>query len=78
MFFFCFFFNLERYYNKTSLSVINTEKITESEMDSPFHSFCTLIRSLDQNEDSIIFDRKLRYLASDINEVLEGDENILW
>lgn len=45
---------------------------------SPFHSFCTLIRSLDQNEDSIVLDRKLRYLASDINEVLEGDENILW
>lgn len=47
-------------------------------MDSPFHSFCDLIKVIDQNEDSIILDRKLKYLASDINEVLEGDENILW
>ncbi|XP_055307152.1 myb-like protein D isoform X2 [Sitodiplosis mosellana] len=47
-------------------------------MDSPFHSFCDLIKVIDQNEDSIVLDRKLRYLASDINEVLEGDENMLW
>lgn len=47
-------------------------------MDSPFHSFCELIQSLDQHDDSIVLDRKLKYLASDINDVLEGDENILW
>lgn len=47
-------------------------------MDSPFQSFCSLIQSLDVNDDSIVLDRKLRYLASDINDVLEGDENILW
>lgn len=47
-------------------------------MDSPFHSFCALIQSLDQNDDSIVLDRKLRYLAGDINDVLEGDENMLW
>lgn len=47
-------------------------------MESPFHSFCTLIQSLDSNDDSIVLDRKLKYLASDINDVIEGDENILW
>lgn len=47
-------------------------------MDSPFYSFCTLIQSLDPNDDSIVVDRKLKYLANDINDVIEGDENILW
>lgn len=47
-------------------------------MESPFHSFCSLIQSLDPNDDSIVIDRKLRYLAGDINEVVEGDETMLW
>lgn len=47
-------------------------------MESPFHSFCSLIQSLDQHDDSIVLDRKLRYLTGDINEVVEGDENMLW
>lgn len=47
-------------------------------MDSPFHPFCSLIQSLDANDDAIVLDHKLKYLASDINDVLEGDENILW
>lgn len=47
-------------------------------MDSPFHSFCSLIKSLDQNDDSIVLDQKLKYLAGDIKDVVEGDENMLW
>lgn len=47
-------------------------------MESPFHSFCNLILQLDPNDDAIVMEQKLRYLASDINDVLEGDENILW
>lgn len=51
---------------------------SKSEMESPFHSFCNLILQLDPNDDAIVMEQKLRYLASDINDVLEGDENILW
>lgn len=47
-------------------------------MESPFQSFCSLIQSLDPNDDSIVIDRKLRYLAGDINDVVEGDETMLW
>lgn len=46
-------------------------------MESPFQKFCSLIQSLDPNDDSIVIDRNLRYLASDINEVIEGDESML-
>lgn len=47
-------------------------------MESPFQKFYTLIRSLNLNDDSIVLDRKLKYLADDIIEELEGDEHILW
>lgn len=56
---------------------VRTEK-GSSEMESPFQTFCSLIQSLDPNDDSIVIDRKLRYLTSDINDVVEGDETMLW
>lgn len=40
--------------------------------------FCHLIRSLNAQSDSIVLDHKLKYLAHDISDVLEGDENMLW
>lgn len=46
-------------------------------MESQFEKFCDMIRSLDLNGDSIELDRNLKYLANDIIDVLEGDENML-
>lgn len=46
-------------------------------MGSPFEKFCEMIRGLDVNGDSIDLDRSLKYLASDIIDVIEGDENML-
>lgn len=47
-------------------------------MESPFKKFCHLISTLNADGDSIILDRNLKYLATDISDVLEGDENMLW
>lgn len=47
-------------------------------MESPFKKFCHLISTLNADGDSIILDRNLKYLANDISDVLEGDENMLW
>lgn len=70
---------MQRWSNGATLaSSIANFKPKSTEMDCPFHTFCPLIQQLDQNDDSIVLDRKLKYLASDINEALEGDENILW
>lgn len=44
---------------------------------SPFEKFCDMIGSLDANGDSILLDRNLKYLASDIIDVIEGDETLL-
>lgn len=46
-------------------------------MESPFEKFCEMIKVLDVNGDSIVLDHSLKYLASDIIDVLEGDENML-
>lgn len=46
-------------------------------MESPFGKLGDMIRSLDLNGDSIALDRNLKYLASDIIDVIEGDEKML-
>lgn len=48
-------------------------------MESPFQQFCGLISKLNPHDDSIVLEQKLKYLASDINDLVEGDEsNLEW
>lgn len=46
-------------------------------MGSPFQRFCPLIRALNENDDSIVLNQRLRYLAEDIGEMVQGSEQVL-
>lgn len=46
-------------------------------MGSPFQRFCPLIRALNENDDSIVLDQRLRYLSGDIADILQGNEQVL-
>lgn len=46
-------------------------------MEGPFHTFCGLISKLDPHDDSIVLEQRLKYLAGDIVDAVEGDESNL-